>query len=271
MNYNDEETPKLNLGKEKRMANANSLPVAILSVIGCALVVALIFFIFYKPDTDISSKVEISLNVSDVKIVDKETCEPDKEAIKDAQNVKLSYKQSEKKYYYGDQKDLLDENFDYKEPSEDQLRNGVELVVENLTDKVYLYVEYSTDTSDADGRKYTYDQSENGRITLPFNAYKTNDVSVYVYSADENCDRLLKHYDVVLPRYNDLYTNSKCSSKEGKESKYCVAYTYDKFDESVLNKLGEAKKEESKIDVISIAIVFVLFIVGGVVIFIKLR
>ena len=63
MNYNDEETPKLNLGKEKRMANANSLPVAILSVIGCALVVALIFFIFYKPDTDISSKVEKLSNI----------------------------------------------------------------------------------------------------------------------------------------------------------------------------------------------------------------
>ena len=271
MDFNNEETPKLNLGKERRMANANRLPVAILSVVGCLLVVALVFFIFYKPEEDISTKVEISLNVSDVKITDKETCEPDKQAITDAQNIKLSYKQSEKKFYYGDGKDLIDENNNYNEPSEDKLRNGVDLVVEGLTDKIYVYVEYSTGSGDADGLKYTYAQSKDGKITMTFNAYEMSDVSVFVYSADENCDRLLKHYDVVLPRYNDLYTNKKCQTAEGKASKYCVAYTYDKFNESALDKLGEAKKEESKIDVVSVAVVFVLFVIGGVVIFIKLR
>lgn len=271
MNYNDEETPKLNLGREKKMANANSFPIIILSVVFCALVVALLFFVTYKPEDNFSTKVEISLNVSDVKITDTIKCEASEDAIKDAKNVQLSYKKSEEKYYFGDPSKLIDEDGTYNEPAEKDLRNGVELVIDNITNNIYVIVEYSMGEDDADAVKYTYDETKDGKVTIPFNAYKTTSVIVYVYNNDENCNKLLKNYSVVLPRYNDLSNNSKCDSTEGKQSKYCVEYTYDNFNESVLDKLDTAKKEESKIDVVSIVIVFVLFIAAGVVIFIKLK
>lgn len=273
MDFNNEETPKLNLGKEKRMANANSLPIAILGIVGLVLIVALVFFIFYKPDDNaISNKVEISLNVSDVKVGESSLkCEPDEQAIKDAQNIKLSYKKSEQTYYYGNYTDLIDDNGDYVDPGKDKYKQGVEMVIENITDNIYVYIEFTGSTGDADGMKYTSKEAENGRVVKSFNAFKTTDVSVYVYENNENCERLLKHYDVILPRYNVLSTDKKCSTKVGQESKYCAEYTYEQFDEKVLDKLEEGKKEDSSIDVVSIVIVFVLFVIGGVVIFIKLR
>ena len=273
MDFNNEETPKLNLGKEKRMANANSLPIFILGIVGVVLLVALVFFIFYKPDDNaISDKVEISLNVSDVKVGDDGLkCTANEDAVKDAQKIKLSYKKSNDTYYYGKYTDLIDDNGDYADPGKDKYKQGVELVIENITDNIYVYIEYTGITGDASGMKYTTKEAENGRVVKSFSAYETTDVSVYVYENNENCEKLLKHYDVILPRYNILSTDKKCDTKAGQESKYCAEYTYDKFDEKALNKLEEGKKEDSKVDIVSIVIVFVLFVIGGVVIFIKLR
>lgn len=271
MNYNDEETPKLNLGREKKFVNANSLQIVILGGVFVALVIALIFFIAYKPEDNFSSKIEISLNVTDVKISDSLKCDASEDAIKDSKNIKLTYKKSDEKFYFGEQKNMIDEDGTLIEPDEKDLRNGVDLVIDNITDKVYVVVEYSSDEDDSDAIKYYYKDTKDGKISIPFASYKTTSVSVFVYNNDENCNKLLKNYSVVLPRYNDLHNNEKCNTTEGKESKYCVEYTYDNFNESVLNKLETAKKDEAKLDVVSIVIVFVLFAAAGVFIFIKLR
>lgn len=270
MDFNNEETPKLNLKKERKMANTNLLPIGILSCISVVLVILLIFMMVYKPSDNNATKVEISLNVNDVKIEDKLTCEVSNDATKDAQNIKLTYKKSEDKFYFGDENELMVDG-DYREPDESEKRNGVDLVIDNITNNIYVYVEYSNDESDSDGLKFTYKDSKDGKVTISFNSFKKSSASVYVYAADEGCNKLLKHYDVELPKYNKLSEDKRCDSDDGKESKYCVQYTYDDIEESNLNKLKEGKTKESKFDLKSIAVVFVLFIIAAVLIYIKLR
>lgn len=271
MDFNNEETPKLNLKKDRKMANTNLLPIVILSIVSVVLVVFVIVMMIYKPSDSSSTKVEISLNVADIKAEDNLTCDPSEDARKDAQKVKLSYKKSEEKYYYGDESKLIDKDGNYNEPKADEKRNGVDLVIDNISKNIYVYVEYSDADSDADGRKITYNETKDGKAILSFSSYKKTSVSVFVYDNTGECKKILKHFDVELPRYNILSENKKCSSEEAKESNYCSEYVYDDFDESALDKLDEAKKNQSKFDIKSIVVVFILFIAAGVVIYIKLR
>ena len=271
MDFNNEETPKLNLKKERRMANTNLLPIVVLAAISVALVIFLIFIVLYNPSGVNDTKVEISLNVQDIKSEDKKSCEVSNDAIKDSQNVKLSYKKSAEKFYYGNYNDLINNDGTFKEPTEDEKRNGVDLVIENITKNIYVIVEYSSGDEDADSVKYTYDKSEKGKVIIPFNSFGKTSASVFVYADNNDCDKLLKHYDVELPKYNKLSENKKCDSDEGKVSKFCTEYTYDDYNESVLNKLSDGKTKEAVLDLKSIAIVFVLFIGAAIVIYIKLR
>jgi len=271
MNYNNEEnrTP-LDFKKTRRTVNKNHFPI-ILCIIGLVILVVLLFvFIFLDATEDVdSSKIEIGLHYTDIKVNDEKKCIPSSEAIEDASNIKLSYKKSDNKFYKGNISDLLNDDGSLKEVDDKDNIPGVDLVIEGITDNIYVYVEYSAGEDDCDGVKYTSKQAENGKIVMPFNAKDINSASVYVYSADSECDKMLKNYDIKLPMYNIISENEKCSTIEGKESAYCSEYTYSKYDESVLDKLGSAKKNPIKVNIPAIVIIFILFIAAAVFIYFR--
>ncbi len=270
MDFNDEDRTPINFEKTRRTVNKNHL-----SIIGCiilliALVILLVMFVFLDgSETVDSSKVEIQLDYSDVKINDTLTCSVEDEAYNDAKNIKLSYKKSNERFYNGNIADLMNEDGTTKEVAFEDKIPGVDLVVEGITNKIYAYIEYATGDEDCDGAKYKFEDTTDGKIVIPFNSSTITNVSVYIYAADEECNKLIKNFSVKLPMYNKIFENEKCDSIEGKESAYCSEYSYSKYDESVLDKLGDVKKEPMKINIPAIVIVFVLFVAAGVVIYIK--
>ena len=270
MDFNDEDRTPINFEKNRRTVNKNHLPILICIIGLVALIVLLFVFIFLdSTETVNSSKIEISLDYTDVKITDTEKCSVHDDINNDAKNIKLSYKKSNEKFYNGKIADLINDDGTNKEVEDKDKIPGVDLVIEGMTKKIYLYVEYATGDEDVDGIKYTMNDVKDGKIVIPFNSANITNVSVYVYSNDDTCEKLLKHYSVKLPMYNKISENDKCDSIEGKESAYCSEYSYSKYDESVLNKLGEVKKEPIKVNIPAIVVVFVVFIAAAVVIYIK--
>ena len=272
MDFNDENRTPIDFSSNKHTVhNYNGLVVALI-IVGIALIALLIvlFNISSIEATD-STKVEIGLSMADIKVDDKKTCTVTDGALTDASNVKLSYKKSAELFFNGDPKDQLNDDGSIKEVDDKDKIPGVDLVIDGLTDKIYVFVEYSSEGDDADGIKYTHHQAKDGKIIIPFSSDKKTSASVYIYAADGNCERLLKHYDVVLPMYNALSTNSRCDAIDAKDTQYCSEYSYEKYDESVFDKLGEVQKQKIKINLPAIIIVFVLFIAAGVAIYVKLR
>ena len=271
MDFNNEEdrTP-INFDKTRKTVNKNHFAILISIILLVVLVVLLFIFIFLDTTEDVdSTKVEIQLSYSDVKVNETLKCSASSDAINDADKIKLSYKKSKEKFYSGDPLELMNDDGSTKEVDDKDKIPGVDLVIEGITDKVYAYVEYSTGGEDCDGVKYYSSQAKDGKVVIPFNSREVTSASVYIYSTDENCNKLLKNYSIEIPMYNKISENDKCNSLEGKDSAYCSEYTYSKYDESVLDKLGEKKKEPIKVNIPAIVILFVLFIAAGVVLYIK--
>ena len=272
MDFNDENRTPIDFSTNKHTVhNYNGLVVALI-IVGVALVALLIvlFNISSIEATD-STKIEIGLSMADVKVDDKKTCTVTDGALTDASNVKLSYKKSTESYFNGDAEDQLNDDGSIKEVDDKDKIPGVDLVIEGITDKIYAYVEYSSEGDDGAGIKYTHYQAKDGKIIIPFSSHKKTSVSVYIYATDEACEKLLKHYDVVLPMYNALSTNSRCSAIDANDTVYCSEYSYEKYNENVFDNLGEVQKQKIKINLPAIAVVFVIFIAAAIAIYVKLR
>ena len=272
MDFNDENRTPIDFSSNKHTVhNYNGLVVALI-IVGVALIALLIVLINLSSiETADSTKIEIGLSVADIKVDDKKTCSASNEALDDASKLSLSYKKSTEKFFNGKPEDQINDDGSLKEIDPKDEIPGVDLVIEGITDKIYVYIDYAAEEDDNDGIKYTSKQAKDGKVVIPFNSFSKTSASVYVYAADENCEKLLKHFDVVLPMYNVLSTNSRCNAIDAKDTAYCSEYAYEKYDESVFDKLGEAQKEKIKINLPAIIIVTVLFIAAGVVIYIKLR
>lgn len=272
MNYNDEDRAPIDFKTNKKTVHNNNGLVVVLIVLLVALIGLLIFLINLSTiETVDSTKIEIGLYTSDIKVEDKKTCSATSEAIEDASKIKLNYKKSSEKFYKGNSSDLLNDDGTIKEVDDKDKIPGVDLVIEGITNNIYAYVEYAAEGEDCDGIKYTASQAKDGKVIIPFTSHSKSSASVYIYAADENCEKLLKHYDVVLPMYNSLSENSRCNAVDAKDTEYCSEFSYEKYNESDFDKLGEVQKQKIKVNLPAIIIITILFIAAGAGIWFWLR
>lgn len=116
----------------------------------------------------------------------------------------------------------------------------INIYIANLTEDLYIEVE---DTLTKETKKYTYQDSTNGTITLKkydFGSIDKYEISVYSNKTDCISDRKLKNIEVKTPMYNDISRYGICEGLE----EYYLCYEYIDYDINMSFSEAEAKIEK---------------------------
>lgn len=272
------------------MANKNQIlkreyiPLVIAGLVLVLLIVALVFTIINKPkkvESPITYKSETP--TIDEKVVPSNTCSGEeydklKEEVK---NIEARYVVNDH-YDFGCAFSTLDELPDDPNAetcSEDEHSYGyaLDVYLSNIPEKARVVV-----TNDQDDSIYVY-ENNNGEDSYVWSQPETTFLRVYnfkVYSNAESCnDKLLREFNITLPRWNEVSKTDLCITDEYKDTDVCQRFVFDKYDlnkdyekskkiiEKVEKKKQEDKKEkeeEKKSNVIIIICVIAIIVVLGV-------
>ncbi len=225
------------------------IPLVIACSVLVLLVVALVITIINKPKKTEPDNPAQSSYVQE-KVVPNNSCGGDDytKLVEEANKITASYKVNDQ-YDFGcgfSTEEEIPDNYSDDECPEDQhvLGYALDVILENIPQNVDVIV-----TNDLDGKKLLFNNSDGENDVVVWTQPETSFLRVYnfkVYSKIDGCqDKLIREFEITLPRWNEMSKVGYCEHEEYKNSSMCERFIFEAYD---INKdLTSHDKEIKKI------------------------